>query len=118
MALKNQLKVSNKNLKKYQKQMKFIVKTHQGPHGEVLVVSDQEILGKRFSEGKLQLNLTKEFYQGKEMEDEQVKAASKSAYILHLTGENSINLFSDLIDKDRILIVEKIPHAEVYLAEN
>lgn len=98
--------------------MKFIVKTHQGPHGEVLVVTDKEILGKTFSEDKLQLDLTKDFYQGEELEAEQVKEKSKSAYILHLTGENSINLFSDLIDKERILIVENIPHAEVYLAEN
>ena len=98
--------------------MKFIVKIHQGPHGNVLVVSDQNILGEKFSEGKLQLDLTKEFYQGEEMESTQVKKASKSAYILHLTGENSLNLFSDLIDKNRILIVQKIPHAEVYLAEN
>ena len=39
--------------------MKFIVKIHQGPHGVVLVVSDQEILGKKFVEGKVQLDLTK-----------------------------------------------------------
>jgi len=98
--------------------MKFIVKAHQGPHGEVLVVTDQEILGNTFSEGRLQLDLTKDFYQGEIMEAEQVKDRSKSAYLLHLTGENSINLFSDLIDKERIIIVEKIPHAEVYMAEN
>ena len=97
--------------------MKFVAKIHKGPHGEVLVVSDQEILGKTFSEGKLQLDLTKEFCQGEEKEAEEVKELSKSAYILHLTGENSINLFSDLIDKGKILIVKKIPHAEVYLAE-
>jgi len=98
--------------------MKFIVKTHQGPHGNILVVTDKEILGKKFLENNLQLDLTKEFYQGEEKEPNQIKELAKSAYILHLTGEHSIQLFSDLINKDRILIVEKIPHAEVYLAEN
>ena len=98
--------------------MKFVVKIHQGPHGKILVVTDKEILGKQFSEGKLQLDLTKDFYQGVEMDTEKVKEASKSTYILHLTGENTINLFSNLIDTERILIVEKIPHAEIYLAEN
>ena len=97
--------------------MIFVVKTHQGPHGVILVVSDKEILGKKFEDGKLQLDLTKEFYQGEETAEEKVKNLARGAYILHLTGEKTINLFVDLglVDSDKILIIDKIPHAEVYL---
>lgn len=98
----------------------FIVKKHQGPHGIVLVVTDKEILGKKFEENNLQLDLTKEFYQGEELNKEQVKEKIKEAYILHLTGEKTIQLFLDLgfVDSNKILIISKIPHAEVYLEEN
>ena len=100
--------------------MVFIIKTHQGPHGKVLVVSDKEILGKKFEEGKLQLDLTKEFYLGEEADEEKIKELLPSIYILHLTGEKTINLFLklNLVDRERILKVNGIPHAEASLVEN
>lgn len=98
----------------------FIVKTYIGPHGAVLVVTDAEILGKRFEEGKLQLDLSKEFYQGEKMNKEEVKGLIKKYYILHLTGEKTINLFVEegFVDEKRVLRIKKVPHAEVYVVEN
>lgn len=96
-----------------------IVKIHKGPHGEVLVVSDKEIIGKKFEEGKLQLDLTKDFYAGEEMDSEKVKELVKSAYILHLTGKKTIELFLGLgfVDKKKVLFVDGVPHVEVYVVE-
>lgn len=97
----------------------FIVKIHKGPHGEVLVISDKEIMGKRFEEGKLQLDLSKEFYQGEEMDDEKIKELVKSAYILHLTGKKVVKFFVDLglVNKENVLFVDGVPHAEVCLVK-
>ena len=91
----------------------MIVKVHSGPHGKVMVVTDEEILGKKFIERKLQLDLSKEFYKGEKMGDEEIKKLVKECYILHLTGEKSIQLFSELVEKK--LIVNGIPHAEIVL---
>lgn len=98
----------------------FIVKTHIGPHGAVLVVTDAEILGKKFEEGKLQLDLSKEFYQGEKMNEGEVKELIKKYYILHLTGEKTIKLFLEegFVDEKRVLRIKKVPHAEVYVVEN
>jgi len=96
-----------------------MVKIHKGPHGEVLVVSDPEIIGKRFEEKKLQLDLSKKFYQGEEMDEEKVKGFVKSAYVLHLTGKKTLEFFSGLgfVEKEKILVVSGVPHIEVYLVE-
>ena len=98
----------------------FIVKIHKGPHGEVLVISDAEIIGKKFEEGKLQLDLSKEFYSGEEMDMGEVKELVKSAYILHLTGKKTVDFFLELglMDNENVLMVDGVPHVEVCLVEN
>lgn len=95
------------------------VKIHPTSNGKILVVSDKEILGRKFEEGNLQLDLSKEFYRGEEKPEAEIKALVKAAYLLHLTGRKTLKFFSGLgiINKKRILIVKGIPHAEVYLGE-
>lgn len=95
------------------------VKIHQTSNGKILVVSDKEILGRKFEEGKLQLDLSKDFYQGEEKPEAEIKALINAAYLLHLTGKKTLKFFSGLglIDKKRILVVQGIPHAEVWLGE-
>lgn len=97
----------------------FLVKVHQGPHGEVLVISDKELVGKKFEEGKLQLDLSKEFYSGEEMNEEGVRELVKGAYVLHLTGKRTIDFFLELglIDEEIVLVVSGVPHAEVCLVD-
>ena len=95
--------------------MIFIVAQKQGPHGMLLVVTDKDILGKVFSEGKKQLDLSKNFYQGEEQNKEEVKALVAVAQHLHLTGKSvvALGVEMDLIDPGRILWVQGVPHAEV-----
>tara|TARA_Y100000310_G_scaffold64488_1_gene60000 strand:- start:24 stop:323 length:300 start_codon:yes stop_codon:yes gene_type:complete len=97
--------------------MVFVVSKKAGPNGLLLVVTDGEIIGKTFEEGKLQLDLTKEFYQGKEMSKEEVKELFIDARDLHLTGEKAVGLGIELnyVDKEHVLYVDKIPHAEVVM---
>ena len=95
--------------------MEFIVSEKKSSNGLLLVISDKEIIGKTFTEGKKQLDLTKEFYQGEKRNTEYVTAKLEDVYIVHFTGKNSVALGTrlGLIDEERILIVDKIPHAEV-----
>jgi uncharacterized protein len=97
--------------------MTLIVTKKNGPQGLILVVTDQDLLGGKFSEGKLQLDLTKEFYQGEEKTKEEIFKLFTEARDLHLTGKEAVALGieKNLVDSDKILYIEKVPHAEVAL---
>lgn len=108
MVQKNQSKIFK---------MSFIVSEKNGPHGILLVVTDKNILGKKYEQGKLQLDLSQEFYQGEEKNEQEVKAAFQKARHIHLTGKKSVALGVelDLIDQQRALWISGIPHAETVI---
>ena len=95
----------------------FIVSEKNGPHGMLLVVTDTEILGKKFQQGKIQLDLTTEFYKGIKISEHDVKEILKKARYLHLTGQKIITLAVELkiVNPRKILYVCDIPHAEVVI---
>ncbi len=95
----------------------FIVKEHSSPHGIVVVITDSNILGKQFEQGDLQLDLSKEFYKGEEMNKEDVLTLLEKAYVVHLTGVHAVEIGVDLgiVDPARILVIDGVPHAEGYL---
>jgi len=83
----------------------------------LLVITDQEIFGKKHEEGQKQLDLSNKFYHGEEKEEKEVLDLFSQAYILHLTGIKVIELAlkEGLVDKSKLLIIRGIPHAEVLL---
>lgn len=100
------------------KDIKMIVKIHKNNDGKViLAVCDKELLGKKFEEGKLQLDLSSKFYDGKEMQEETLLKLFKSAYIINLVGKRSINIAikAGIIDRERVIKIKNVPHAQVVL---
>ena len=95
--------------------MKFIVSEKKGPHGALLVITDSDIIGKKFEEKNLQLDLSKGFYQGEEVSEEDVKKIITKAKDLHLTGKVIVAMALSLkfIDPNRILYINNVPHAEI-----
>ncbi|MBI2112671.1 DUF424 family protein [Candidatus Woesearchaeota archaeon] len=95
--------------------MVFIVSKKEGHNGMLLVVTDKEIVGKIFTEGKRQLDLTKDFYRGKDASKEDVAKLFSEARDLHLTGKHSVALGIELgyVDAQHILYVKSVPHAQV-----
>jgi len=100
-----------------EKYMNFIVSKKSGPHGLLIVVTDKDILGKKFSKGKVQIDLTQEFYQGEEMDEKQVVKLFVEARHLHFTGKHAVGLGinKDLVNANNVLFVQKVPHAEVVM---
>ena len=98
---------------------KFVVKTIDSQNGIILVITDSELIGKKFETETLQLDLTKDFYQGEEWSNEDVLVMINKAYILHITGKRALKLVFDLglVDSSKVLEIDSIPHAEVYLGE-
>lgn len=97
--------------------MNFVISKKRTEKGILLIVTDKEIVGKVFEEGKKQLDLSKKFYEGIEKSEKEVKKTFANVYIIHLTGENAVGLGIELglVNKDKILWIEKIPHAEVLM---
>jgi len=97
--------------------MEFIVSLKKTENGIILVVTDEEIVGQKFEEGKLQLDLTQKFYQGEKKSAEEVKKMILGVYILHLTGKKAVDLGLELklINKEKVLKVKNIPHAEAVI---
>jgi len=100
--------------------MDFIVAEKQGTFGLLLIITDKELIGKYFEEGKLQLDLTKKFYQGQEKSKQEIINLIEKTKTFHFTGKKSVALGveSKLIDENKILTISGIPHAEVVIASD
>ncbi len=99
--------------------MQFIVAEKHSTHGLLLVITDEDILGKRFEEGKRQLDLSAKFYHGEQKTKEELKKLIPKARHLHLTGKHTlaVAIELDLVHSDKILWVQNVPHAQVVCGE-
>jgi hypothetical protein len=95
--------------------MKFMVSEKIGPHGRILIITDFDIIGKKFEQNNTQLDLTQKFYQGTQKTEDDVKKIIKNYQHLHLTGKAAVALGISLglIEHTKILYVNKVPHAEM-----
>ncbi len=98
----------------------LVVKIHKSNDGRTIIaICDKDILGKNFEEGKAQLDLTKGFYKGTEMSEDEVidLVRGKSCY-LNIVGKKSIELAirKDLIKMDNIRKIAGIPYTQVILS--
>lgn len=84
--------------------------------GEVLVaVCDENLLGRRFTEGRLVLDVKKEFYGGVLVTIDEAIRELKKATIANIVGENIVReaLKEGLIHEEAILWVSNVPHAQI-----
>lgn len=94
----------------------MLVKAHRTPDGKKIVaICDREILGKKFEENDLQLDLTGTFYKGKEMNSEGIKRYINEAYIINAVGEESVSfcIREKMITRQDVMRITRIPHAQV-----
>lgn len=85
---------------------------------EILVAAcDEEILGKRFSEGKVQLDVSREFYFGELRDINELSNALDNATIANLAGNNTVNFAIEQgsIDKENVLEIAGIKHAQIII---
>lgn len=98
--------------------MKLMVKVHKA-YRRIIAVCDKELLGKKFVEGKMQLDVAKDFYDGEEMEEIKVinllKREKEDDSTFNLVGKYSVEagkkagIVSN--EKGAVLSVQKIPFA-------
>ncbi|NJE06325.1 DUF424 domain-containing protein [Thermococcus sp. M36] len=84
--------------------------------GEVLLAAcDEELLGKTFREGELKLEVKERFYKGNLVEEDALENLLEEATIANLTGERCVSKAIELgyVDRERILYIDGVPHAQM-----
>jgi hypothetical protein len=92
----------------------MIAKKHNSESGMILAVVDDELLGKYFEEGRLQLDITSDFYRGRHVSEKELNELMSISYILNIVGRKSIDFAvkKKFIVKSKVLFISGIPHAQ------
>ena len=84
---------------------------------DVVAVCDSELLGKKFEEGKFQLDIKENFYKGKETDEaeifEIIENLSKKDATFNLVGQKSIalGLRAGIIAQEEVGEIKGVPFA-------
>ena len=95
----------------------MLVKKHFSGKKFILAICDSELIGKKFEEGKKVLDLSSEFYKGKEVDDGKAVRLIKRAYIINAVGNKTICflLKNKIIKQKDVLEIAHIPYAQIYI---
>jgi len=97
----------------------MIVKVHKRADKTIVAICDDDLLGKKFEQGELQLDLTSNFYKGEKIDDKEACDLIRNADIVNLVGEKAIKLGiqEGVIEEDHILKIDNIPHAQADIVQ-
>ncbi|SRR5574344_1130916 len=88
---------------------------------DVVAICDKELIGKKFEEGILQLDIKENFFKGKECTKEEVSEIMEDMRLedstFNIVGEKSINLALEvgIIRKEGVRKINGIPFALVLI---
>lgn len=91
------------------------IKLYRSSDDLILGACDKELLGKTFTDGERQIDVSERFYQGDIIDAQQLKDILSEATIANLVGKKTIDiaLEMELIDKENLLIIDDVPHAQI-----
>jgi hypothetical protein len=92
----------------------MILKLHKKEERIVAAVCDSELLGKKIEEGKLQLDMTSDFYKGEEKDDLTVGDTIRNADSVNMVGEKAVKLGiqEGIIDPGHVKKIGGVPYAQ------
>lgn len=94
----------------------LLVKIHTS-YRKIVAVCDAELLGKRFEQGKMQLEVRKEFYGGERKTEREVvkllQEEEREDATFNLVGTKAVNagIKAGVINKEGVLRIRGIPNA-------
>ena len=85
--------------------------------GDNLIIGacDEHLVGKKFRDGKLQIDVARSFYDGKKVDTKTLQRYLEDATIANLVGEETVKcaIKLGLVDPDCILRIKGVPHAQM-----
>jgi len=93
----------------------FSIKIYKKGDDIVIGACDAHLLGKKFREGKLQIDVAKNFYDGERVDKKSLERFLLDATIANLVGRETVKCAIDLglVDPHCILKIKGIPHAQI-----
>ena len=81
----------------------------------VFAICDEELIGKKFSEGDLILDVSYDFYKGEKKSEKELEGIIKDFENVNLVGEKTIKfaLKLGILNEENIVVIEGIPHAQI-----
>lgn len=94
------------------------IKRYQSGRERLVAACDEDVLGQRFSEGKLRLEVTPDFYDGFQATEEDLEAQLRTCTIANLVGERVVGLAIRLgfVAQENVIRIQGVPHAQWALA--
>lgn len=87
-------------------------------NGEHVLVAacDREVLGKTLKHRNTVVEISRAFYEGEYVSEEQLQKALEEATTANLFGEKTIKcaIKCGLIDPDSVIIIDNVPHAQIF----
>ena len=76
---------------------------------------DEELLGKKFTKGKIQIDVSSSFYDGERVNKITLKKYLENATIANLVGVESVKCAVEmgLVDPQFVLKIKGVPHAQM-----
>jgi len=95
--------------------MKFSCKVFKKENEVLLAICDPEILGKTFEEEELHIEVKRDFYHEKFVDENDVLSLIKNATIVNAVGKETINLLlkNKYIKKECVIEIKGVPHAQI-----
>jgi hypothetical protein len=96
-------------------QKKVYIKEYTHESEIIVAVCDKDLVGKRFGEDDIFLNVTESFYKGQEATEGEVIHALKHATVANLVGKRAIKyaLEHNFIEECNVIFVSGVPHAQM-----
>jgi uncharacterized protein len=100
-----------------EEQQQMYLKTHQCGTETLIAVCDCILMGKKFEEGPLHIEIQPDFFGEQKATTKDVESALAQATIANLVGEQSVGHAVRLgyIDQENVLRIEGIPCAQMVL---
>ena len=91
------------------------LKRHKTESETIVAVCDRGVIGEKFREDELVLEVSEEFYKGDLVSDKEVVEALDAATIANLVGENAIRCAIDngFVDENNVIRIGGVPHAQM-----
>ncbi|MBU4501930.1 MAG: DUF424 family protein [Nanoarchaeota archaeon] len=90
-----------------------LIKIHESTGNQIVAAADKELIGKKFKEGEICLDVSERFYKGEEKTDDEILKIFKDSSNTNLVGEKAVALGikAGIITEDSVMKFEGIPHA-------
>ena len=90
------------------------IKKYRSGREQMVAACDNDVLGRKLSEGKLRLEVSPAFYDGFEASEDELETHLRNCTIANLVGERVVAMAIKLgfIAQENVIRIEGVPHAQ------